>query len=48
MRICFQLMEAEDRALLAAWIAAWADLVDFEVYPVIASADAAERIAPSL
>ncbi len=48
MRICFQVMEAADRALLDAWIAAWADLVDFEVYPVMTSAEAAERIGPSL
>lgn len=48
LQTCFQVMETEDRALLDAWIAAWTDLVSFEVYPVITSADAAERIAPSL
>ena len=48
MRICFQVMEADDRSLLDAWLAAWADLVEFEVYPVLTSAEAAERIAPSL
>ena len=48
MRICFQVMETDDRATLDAWIAAWSDLVDFEVLPVIGSAEAAERIAPSL
>ena len=48
MRICFQLMEADDRALLDAWIAAWDDLVAFEVYEVMTSGEAAERIAPSL
>ena len=41
-------MEADDRALLDAWIAAWADIVEFEVYPVMTSAEAAERIAPAL
>lgn len=40
-------MEADDRSLLDAWIAAWADLVDFEVYPVMTSGEAADRIAPS-
>lgn len=45
---CFQLMECEDRALIDRWIAEWADLVDFEVVPVITSAEAAERIAPEL
>lgn len=45
---CYQLMETDDRALLDAWIANWSDIVDFEVYPVMTSAEAAERIAPSL
>jgi len=45
---CFQLMETHDRALLDRWLAQWSDLVDFEVYPVISSAEAAERIAPRL
>jgi hypothetical protein len=40
---CFQLMESDDPALLAAWTAAWSDLVDFEVVRVIGSAEAAER-----
>jgi hypothetical protein len=42
---CFQVMECGDRALLDEWIAAWADLVDFEVVPVITSAEAAEIMA---
>ena len=41
---CFQLMETDDRALLDEWIANWSDVVDFEVYPVISSAEAAERV----
>jgi hypothetical protein len=41
---CYQLMECSDRALLDAWMAAWADLVAFEVYPVITSRDAADRV----
>ena len=48
MQTCFQVMEADDRALLDEWIAAWTDIVEFEVYPVMTSAEAAERIAPSL
>jgi hypothetical protein len=36
---CFQIMEAPDRKLLNPWIAAWNDLVDFEVVPVQTSAD---------
>ena len=45
---CFQLMETEDRNLLDEWIANWSDLVDFEVFPVMTSQEAAERIASSL
>ncbi len=43
---CFQLMECDDRRLLDEWMAAWDDLVSFEVVPVISSADAARRFAP--
>jgi hypothetical protein len=45
---CFQLMECADPALLEQWIARWSDLVDFEVSPVISSAQAVERMAPRL
>ena len=45
---CFQIMETHDRRLLDEWMAHWSDLVDFEVYPVITSAEAAGRIAPRL
>jgi hypothetical protein len=37
---CFQLMETDDAKLFKQWIACWQDLVDFEVIPVINSADA--------
>jgi hypothetical protein len=40
---CFQLMETDDPGLFDEWIAAWADLVEFEVVPVIRSAEAAAR-----
>lgn len=36
---CFQIMEASNRELLDTWIARWNDLVDFEVIPVLTSAD---------
>ncbi len=41
---CFQLMETDDPALFDAWAAQWSDLGEFEIVPVIGSADAAERI----
>ena len=40
---CFQLMETDDPALFEEWIAAWADLADFEIVPVVGSAEAAAR-----
>ena len=40
---CFQLMETDDPDLFDAWIDAWSDLMEFEVVPVIASAEALER-----
>ncbi|MBK6844036.1 MAG: DUF3303 family protein [Gemmatimonadaceae bacterium] len=45
---CYQVMECEERALLDAWIANWADLVDFEVIPVHSSAEVRELVAPRL
>ncbi len=46
MTRCYQVMECDDPQLLDRWIARWSDLVDFEVVPVITSAQAAERIGP--
>ena len=46
MSTCFQVMECADPRLLEQWMARWSDLVDFEVLPVLTSAQAAEQIAP--
>lgn len=45
---CYQIMECDDRSLLDAWMAQWQDLVDFEVLPVLSSAEAQARLAPNL
>jgi hypothetical protein len=45
---CFQLMEADDRSLLDQWIANWSDIVDFEVYLVMSSQEAVEKVSPYL
>ena len=37
---CFQVMEAPDQKSLDAWIAEWADLVDFECVPVYSGSEA--------
>jgi hypothetical protein len=36
---CFQVMEAPDRLALDAWVHRWDDLIDFEIVPVLTSAD---------
>jgi hypothetical protein len=36
---CFQLMETVRPELLNAWVSRWADLIDFEIVPVLTSAD---------
>jgi hypothetical protein len=43
MDTCFQLMETSDPALFDGWFDQWGDLVSFEVFPVISSAQAAAR-----
>jgi hypothetical protein len=45
-RRCYQVMECDDPTLLAAWIANWQDIVEFEVVPVLTSAEAASIMAP--
>jgi len=45
LECCFQLMETDDRKLLDEWIANWSDIVEFEIFPVISSKEAAEKIA---
>jgi Protein of unknown function (DUF3303) len=48
MARCYQVMDADDRQLLDQWIARWSDLIDFDVLPVVTSAQAVERISPRL
>ena len=48
LRSCYQVMECEDRDLLARWTARWEDLVEFEIVPVVTSAEAAAALAPRL
>lgn len=48
MRRCYQVMETDDRRLLDEWTSQWADLVDFEIYPVITSSEATARVSAAL
>jgi hypothetical protein len=43
LRRCFQLMETDDPALFERWTAQWDDLGEFEIVPVIPSAEAAAK-----
>jgi uncharacterized protein DUF3303 len=45
---CYQIMECDTRGPLDDWIGRWADLVEFEVIPVVTSADAQKALAPRL
>jgi hypothetical protein len=45
---CYQVMECDDSRLLDEWIGNWSDLVDFEVIPVVTSAEAAAAVKPRL
>lgn len=36
---CFQVMEAPDPELLHLWATRWDDLIDFEIIPVLTSAE---------
>jgi hypothetical protein len=42
---CFQLMETDDASLFEVWLPEWRDLGEFEVVPVIGSAEAAARVS---
>lgn len=37
---CFQVMSCADRAALEEWMGRWGDLVEFEVFEVVSSAEA--------
>jgi hypothetical protein len=48
LRRCFQIMACDDRRLLDQWMAHWNDITDFEVIPVVTSAEASAAIASRL
>lgn len=45
--VCYQVMEAESREKLQGWINNWEEFVDFEVIPVITSAEAKQKVFAS-
>lgn len=46
--LCYQVMEAEDERLVHEWIGHWKDIVDFEVIPVLTSAEVVAALGPRL
>jgi hypothetical protein len=42
---CYQLMEAPSAESMSPWTTAWGDLVEFEIVPVVASAEFWEAAA---
>jgi hypothetical protein len=42
--VCYQVMECDDARLIEEWTANWNDIVDFEVIPVVTSAEAAAAV----
>ena len=45
---CFQVMECDDARLLQEWVLAWGDLVEFEIVPVLPSAETRAVVEPHL
>jgi Domain of unknown function (DUF3303) len=43
---CFQLMECDDVTLLQRWVAAWSELIAFEIVPVAPGKDTAAALPP--
>ena len=43
---CFQLLEAPQLESLTPWISRWDDLIDFEIVPVLTSADFWSNVQP--
>ena len=40
---CFQVMETDDPELFRTWTSQWDDLMDFEIIPIVSSAEMRER-----
>ena len=43
---CFQIVECEDVTLLQRWVAAWRDLVEFDIVPVVTGQETAAALGP--
>lgn len=45
---CWQLMECDDARVLQRWVADWNDLIEFEIVPVVPSAEVRALMEPLL
>jgi hypothetical protein len=45
---CWQIMECDDARVLQQWVNEWRDLIEFEIVPVVASADVRAMMEPRL
>jgi len=45
---CFQVMECDDARLLQQWVTVWSDLIEFEIVPIVTSAETRAAIEPLL
>jgi len=44
VEVCFQVMESDSLEKLKEWMDCWSDLTDFEIVPVISSAEAEAKV----
>jgi hypothetical protein len=42
---CYQVMECANRSALDEWVNRWSDLIDFDIVPVMTSAEAAAIVS---
>jgi hypothetical protein len=47
VKICYQVMESDSEEKIHEWIQYWIDLSDFQVIPVLTSAQAKEKVFAS-
>lgn len=45
LKVCFQLMETDDFNLFSQWTQRWEELVEFEIAPVLSSAEAVSKVS---
>lgn len=45
---CYQIMETATPELISEWTERWSDLVDFEVVPIMTSAEAVAAVEPMI